>query len=235
MQLKVQEVARLLGVSDKTVYRWVKAGVIPAYKVHDQYRVNRMELLEWVTTRKMPVSEEIFNEPKESEELPNLARAIDAGGVFYRVDGKDKASVLQETVATMRLPDGVDREFLFRVLLARENVCSTAIGEGVAIPHPRNPIVLHVMQPSITLCFLEHPVEFGAMDGKPVRALFTLVSAMVRTHLQLLSRLSFALQDPGFKAVIDHPGTREVILGEARRIDEKLDLRLAQTPDRMEH
>jgi PTS system nitrogen regulatory IIA component len=111
------------------------------------------------------------------------------------------------------------------VLLSRENVCSTAMGGGVAIPHPRNPIVLHVVQPSITLCFLEHPVEFGAMDGQPVQALFTLVSPMVRHHLQLLSRLSFALHDAGFKSVITNPGTREVILGEARRLDRMLDER----------
>jgi PTS system nitrogen regulatory IIA component len=225
MQLKIREVAALLGVSDKTVYRWIKAGAIPAYRVHDQYRVNRMELLEWVTSQKMPVSEEIFNEPAESEETVSLARALDAGGVFYRVEGTDTPSVLRAIVANMRLPEGVDREFLFRVLLSRENVCSTAIGGGVAIPHPRNPIVLHVTQPSITLCFLEHPVEFGAMDGQPVQALFTLVSPMVRHHLQLLSRLSFALHDAGFKSVITNPGTREVILREARRMDLLLDER----------
>ena len=231
MQLKIREVATLLGVSDKTVYRWIKAGTIPAYRVNDQYRVNRMELLEWVTAQKMPVSEEIFNEPAESEDTVSLARALDTGGVFYRVEGTDKPSVLRAIVETMRLPEGVDREFLFRVLLSRENVCSTAIGDGVAIPHPRNPIVLHVTRPSITLCFLETPVEFGAMDGRPVQALFTLVSPTVRHHLQLLSRLSFALHDGGFKSVIASPGTREVILGEARRVDRMLDERNRLHPE----
>ncbi|NLF59173.1 MAG: helix-turn-helix domain-containing protein, partial [Candidatus Hydrogenedens sp.] len=47
MELKIRDVAKLLMVSDKTVYRWVRAGAIPAYRVHDQYRVNRIELLEW--------------------------------------------------------------------------------------------------------------------------------------------------------------------------------------------
>jgi PTS system nitrogen regulatory IIA component len=225
MQLKIREVAALLGVSDKTVYRWIKAGTIPAYRIHDQYRVNRMELLEWATSQKMRVSEEIFNEPAESDDTVSLAGALDAGGIFYRLEGTDKPSVLRAIVETMRLPEGVDPEFLFRVLLSRENVCSTAIGEGVAIPHPRNPIVLHVTHPSATLCFLKKPVEFGAMDGRPVRALFTLVSPTVRHHLQLLSRLSFALHDAGFKSVIANPGTPEVILSEARRLDRLLDER----------
>lgn len=223
MELRVRDVARLLGVSDKTVYRWINANVIPAYRVHDQYRVNRVELLEWVTARKMPVSDEIFSEPDSSDESIGLARSIEAGGVFYRVEGQDKPSVLRNVVDSMRLPEGVDKEFLYRVLLAREKACSTAIGDGIAIPHPRNPIVLHVTQPLVTLCFLEHPVEFGAMDGKPVRVLFTLVSPTIHTHLQTLSRLAFALHDEGFNAAISEPATREVILREARRLDSQLD------------
>jgi nitrogen PTS system EIIA component len=232
MQLKIREVAKLLSVSDKTVYRWIRAGSLPAYRVQDQYRVDRTELLEWVTASKIPVSEEIFNESKDSERKPLLAEAIEAGGCYYRVEGTDKASVLRSVVNNMRLPEGVDKEFLYRVLLARENVCSTAIGDGVAIPHPRSPIVLHVTQPSISLCFLEQPVEFGAMDGKPVRVLFTLVTPTVHTHLQLLSRVGYALQDPEFKAVLAKPGTREVILSEARRLDVLVDARMGGSSER---
>jgi PTS system nitrogen regulatory IIA component len=226
MQLKIREVAHLLSVSDKTVYRWIRSGALPAYRVHDQYRVDRTELLQWVTASKIPISADIFNESKDSKKTPALAEAINAGGCFYRVDGTDKESVLRNVVNIMRPPEGVDKDFLYNVLIARENVCSTAIGDGVAIPHPRSPIVLNITEPSIALCFLEHPVEFGAMDGKPVRVLFTLVTPTVHSHLALLSRLGFALQDPGFKAVISAPGTREAVLGEARRLDEEIDSRL---------
>lgn len=219
MQLKIREVAKLLSVSDKTVYRWIQAGSLPAYRIHDQYRVDRSELLQWVTACKMPVSEEIFNEPADSEKKISLAEAIELGGCFYRVEGTDKESVLRSVVKIMRLPEGVDEDFLYRVLLARENVCSTAIGDGVAIPHPRSPIVLSVTQPSVALCFLEQPVEFGAIDGKPVRVLLTLITPTVHTHLQLLSRVGYALQDEGFKSVLAQPGTREAILSEARRLD----------------
>lgn len=62
-------------------------------------------------------------------------------------------------VEAMRLPEAVDREQLLQVLLAREALASTAIGDGVAIPHVRNPIVLHVARPAITLCLLERPVD----------------------------------------------------------------------------
>ena len=45
-----------------------------------------------------------------------------------------------------------------------------------------------------TLCFLEHPIEFGALDGQPVHTLFTIVSPTIKAHLHLLSRLAFALR-----------------------------------------
>ena len=46
MQLGVREAARLLGVSEKTIYRWIKEGRLPAYRINEQHRFNRAELLE---------------------------------------------------------------------------------------------------------------------------------------------------------------------------------------------
>ena len=86
---------------------------------------------------------------------------------------------------SMRLPEEVDSEFLYQVLLAREALGSTGMGDGIAIPHVRNPIVLHLSRPMVTLCFLETPIDFGSLDGKPVTTLFTLISPTVRAHLHL--------------------------------------------------
>lgn len=155
---------------------------------------------------------------------------MQAGGIYYRIGGTDKESVLRAVVETLRLPEEVDREFLLRVLLAREALESTGIGEGIAIPHVRNPVVLHVTRPLITLCFLEQPVEFGALDGKPVSIVFSLISPTVRAHLRLLSRLSFALQDPTFKAVILRQGSRDEIVAEARRVEAALQAPVVTKP-----
>ena len=114
--------------------------------------------------------------------------------------GSDQPSVLQAVVRLLKVPTTVDRNFLYQVLLARESLGSTGIGNGIAIPHVRNPVVLHVSQPSVTLCFLENPIDFKALDGKPVHILFTMISPTVRIHLHLLSRLGFMLRDP---AVLD--------------------------------
>jgi PTS system nitrogen regulatory IIA component len=229
VQLGVRDVSKLLNVSEKTIYRWINQGVLPAYRVNEQYRFNRAELLEWATARKMNVAAEMFDEPESTTiPVPGLAEALQAGGVFYRLSGADKHGVLRAVVEQMRLPDEVDREFLLRVLLAREALQSTGIGDGIAIPHVRNPIVLHVPRPTITLCFLEKPVEFGALDGKPVHVLFSLVSPTVRAHLQMLSRLSFALHDPDFKKAIVRQASRDEILEAAQRVDANVEHRTAK-------
>jgi PTS system nitrogen regulatory IIA component len=74
---------------------------------------------------------------------------------------------------------------------------------------------MHIPRPMITLCFLENPVEFDAIDGKPVHTLFTLVSPTIRAHLHLLSRLSFALREPRFRSAVTSQASREEILGAA--------------------
>src|SRR6184192_3987129 len=91
MQLGVREVSKLLNVSEKTIYRWVGQGILPAYRVNEQYRFNRAELLEWATSRKMNVSAAVFDEPESnSTPIPGLVEALQAGGIFYRLSGADR-------------------------------------------------------------------------------------------------------------------------------------------------
>lgn len=220
MTLTVRNASALLQVSQKTVYRWINQRIIPAYLVNGQYRFNRAELLEWATSRRLEVSVDILAEPESRQALcPGIAEALEAGGVFYRVDGHDRNSVLRAVVDVMRLPDEVDRNFLLRALVAREALGSTGVGEGIAIPHVRNPIVLHVPRPSLTLCFLEQEVDFGSLDGVPVRVLFTVVSPSTRAHLYMMSHVSFALRDPGFKDAVLRVASREEVFREARRVE----------------
>ncbi|SRR5258706_8564370 len=221
MKLTVRDASELLGVSEKTIYRWIQAGTLPAYKLNEQYRFNRAELLEWATSNRINVSPQIFQEPEsESSSLPTVSEALVRGGIHYRVSGKTKAETLRSVVQLLPLPESVDRDFLLSVLLAREALGSTGIGDGIAIPHVRNPIVLHVEKPIVSLAFLESPVDFAAIDDKPVRILFTLVTPTVRTHLHLLSRLAYLLKDSRF---------REAVRGEAGR-DEIV--KLAQETER---
>ena len=223
MDITVRDAATMLNVSEKTIYRWIHNAIVPAYKVNEQYRLNRAELLEWATKRNMSVSPDIFREPEsEGIPMPSLAEAIQTGGIFYRIEGDTRKTALQSIIEHIWLPEEVDREFLLNVLLAREELGSTGIGDGIAIPHVRNPVVLHITRPFVSLCFLESPIDFNAIDDKPVHALFTIMSPTVRAHLHMLSRISFALRDERLRAAIEGQAARKEILSEISRIEKKL-------------
>jgi PTS system nitrogen regulatory IIA component len=220
MKLTVKDTARMLGVREDDVYRWIRDKSIPVHRVNDHYRFHRAEVLEWATSRGMRVSSEEFRVGlSEASEQPRFADALAAGGIYHDVGGADRESMLQEVVARMPI-EADDRELLYDFLVAREALGSTGVGDGIAIPHVRNPVVLQVAQPSITLCFLAAPVEFGAIDDKPVSVVFSLVSGTIRSHLYLLSRLSAALHDPRFRAVVLRREPKEDILAAARALEE---------------
>jgi PTS system nitrogen regulatory IIA component len=223
MNLSVKDAARLLNVSEKTIYRWIKQEILPVYRVREQYRFNRSEVLEWATSRRISVAPEVFQEPEtDALPLPGLSEALDAGGICYRLEGQGRDQVLDQVVQQLRLPEEVDRDYLLQVLIARERLASTAIGGGVAIPHPRNPVLLHVTRPTVTLAFLENPVDFFALDGEPVRTIFTLITPTLRSHLHLLSLLGFVLRKPSFRRLLDETASREAIFTELRRIEQRL-------------
>jgi len=222
MNLSVRDAARLLQVSEKTIYRWIKQELIPAYRLQGQHRFNRAELIEWATARRMGVDAEAFREPETAAApLPRLSEALENGGIIYRLNGRSRNQVLGNLVENLRLGEDVDRGYLLQVLIAREELASTGMGQGIALPHPRNPVLAQLAQASVHLAFLEQPVDFGALDGEPVRILFTILSPSLRAHLQLLSKLGFALRDPGFMAAVQAECSREEIFAALGKVRER--------------
>ncbi len=201
MMLSVKEVAKLLNVSEKKVYRMIAQNEVPVNKVGEEYQFNRVELLEWATSMGIHVSTESIVAVPEADS-PLFIDALREGSIAYNVPGKDKVTVLRNVVNLLKLPANVDPEFMYDIIIAREKLGSTGIGDGIAIPHVRNPVILNVSKPVVTLSFLEKPIDFESIDGKPVNVLFTIISPTIRVHLHLLSRLGYVLQNPAFKSVI---------------------------------
>ena len=196
MQLTVPEAAHLLQVSEDTVYRWIKERGLPASQFEGRFHFNKMWLLEWAHEKGIPLAAE------EDEGLPALSDALAHGGVHFDIPGNSIAAVLRACVDCLPLPPDVDRDYLFEMLLLREHQGSTGFGGGIALPHAREPILLHVAQPLVALCYLREPVDFAAVDGKPVTALFVQVTPTIRTHLHLLSQLGRMLNNPDFCGLI---------------------------------
>ncbi len=223
MQLTVRDAARLLGVSEQVLERWVRKGELPAQLVDERYRFNRVELLEWAAQRKIPVSAEILEDPGLlPRQAAALADAIRAGGIHRGLAAAGKEALLREMVDRLPVPAGFDRDFLFRMVLAREHLGSTALGNGIALPHPREPIVLRVDRPSVAVFLPDRPVDFGAGDGEPVHTICLVVSPSTRSHLHVLATLASVLRDAEVVAPLAARAPDAAILAAVERVEADL-------------
>ncbi len=220
MFLKVIDLAAAIGVDEKTVLHWIKSKGLPAHKQDDRYRINRIDLLEWATNQGISIPPDIFVASNETRRLSSVSEALRQGGIYYDLPGDTPESALREVVSRLLLPPGLDPEFLLQTLLAREALGSTALGNGIAIPHVRNPIVGSAGESAICLCFLRNPIDFDAVDGQPVTILFTLVTPNVNAHLHLLAKLAFLLRDQPFQELLHRPGGDAGIMTAIRALEE---------------
>jgi nitrogen PTS system EIIA component len=211
-ELSVREVARLLGVAEKTVWRWVRAGEIPHTRLREDVLFNRVELQEWALSAGHPLPPEAAGHgPSEG-----LAEALTRGGIARDLPGTTREEVLAAVAGLPGVPAGVDRALLRALLLSRERLGSTGMGDGLAFPHPRDPLVLGAPSPTVLVAFLAAQVDFGALDGKPVSTLFTILTPTVQAHLATLSRLAYVLHDPELRQLLAARAPDAAILGRVR-------------------
>ncbi len=127
-----------------------------------------------------------------------LSGLLSPGTIRLDLASNDREAVLGELVNQIpELAKGPQaRQTLLRALHEREQLHSTGIGDGIALPHARNALVGLVDHPVIV--FGRHPqgIPYGAIDAMPARLFFLLIAPTVTQHLAILARLSRLLRDP---------------------------------------
>ena len=201
MELELKVVAKALDLPTGTIERWIKQGRIPI-KRRGSICVFEKSLLEkWAHTHHLSLTLSERQDTMHAVEhhgLDSLESVMKRGGVLKDVEGNDMLSIFR-AVAMHFFPQSTSsQEILIEKLMQREELVSTGIGKGVAIPHPRSPLPEFFPTPLILTVYLKKAIEFKAIDGRPVLILFFLLCPNTECHLHLLSRLSFCLRDSGF-------------------------------------
>ena len=149
-----------------------------------------------------------------------LCDLISPATIILNLKSTDRDGVLQELVtripAIANQPDA--QQTLIRALHEREQLYSTGIGDGIALPHARNALVGLVDHPIIV--FGRHPtgIDYGAIDGIPARLFFLLVAPTVTQHLAVLARISRLLREQKLREellTVDQPAKVLAALKEA--------------------
>lgn len=214
MDLKLKDVADLLNVSEITIRRWLADGKIPAYRINHQYRFNREEIENWVLSHKLGHGHTPHNE-QPNQGTPratkggikqfSLYRAIHKGGVLHNVPGNTKEDVIRNSMRILAKELNLDAEVLAELLLDRENIQSTALNNGIGIPHTRD-FLLSAHFDAVTIVFPEKPIAYGSLDGKPVHTLFFLFACDDKMHLHLLAKIAhLSSQNDTINFLTSHP------------------------------
>ena len=220
MQITVREAASYFDVDEATVRRWITERELPVHRVTERLHLNAIEVWEWAVARGIPVSRSLLDEARRTpEEVPALGQLLLAGGIHRDLEGADKQATLGNIVRRLNLPADVDRDHLLAILEAREAMGSTGIGDGIAIPHVRNPILLHVNEPQVSLFLLRDPVDFDAVDQQPVHSVFLVISPSIPAHLRILAQLGFALRDPSLRDLLKRHAEDSALLGRIQELD----------------
>jgi len=196
MNLTVKDVAQLLNVSDKTIYRMIKDETIPCFRVGGQWRFDRREISSWVEdTREFHYLASRKGAPSD-EEVISVTELLKRGGIYHDVEGNTKEAAIMSCLGSIKtaIPE-IDTKRLFDAIIERENLCSTAIGNGIAFPHPRPFKEFTASLSSVALCRLVRPIPFDALDNENVDTFFYIFPKSEKRFLRIQAKLSRLLKD----------------------------------------
>jgi excisionase family DNA binding protein len=238
--MTLKEVADYVKLDENDIGRMAQKGEIPAQKIARQWRFDRAAIDYWMASPEGRQVRDTFGAssnsamqvvdqqlPPEATGIPEpitVSRVLSPQRVNMNLKGSDRDGVLRELVALVIDPKEQRlAKVLFHALKAREDLCSTCVNEGIAIPHSRNAIVGLVEQPILAYGRHQAGIDFGALDGAPVHHFFLLCAPNVREHLQLLARLARLLNSTGFRAKLTVAKRPADVITLIRNAEESID------------
>jgi PTS system nitrogen regulatory IIA component len=202
--MDIEQLATYLHRDVRDVSKLASRGHLPGQKVAGQWRFARAEINQWIETQMPSYSDEQLSAledrhaPEGDDELlvvtlltePCIAVPMRAG---------TRGSAQRELVRLAEQSTHVyDREALLEAIMQREELMTTALPNGVAIPHPRRPLPHSLGDSIMAFGRSASGIPFGAERGVLTDVFFLVCCRDEKTHLRVLARLSRLMLRPGF-------------------------------------
>lgn len=218
MDLTIKDIAYLLMLQEKEVRQLIKKEEIPNQILHDKVVFNKQQVIGWALAHNLPIN--ISGHKKLSEyHLETLSTLLDKESFHYGCDFSETLYI-DQMVSKINFEKNVDREIIVQLLKSREEMMSTAIGNGISLPHPRVPLMVGKNKPLINIFFPNKPLDLKSIDGKPVHTIVLVISQTIKQHLSLLAHLSFLLSKETFRFALENRLERKEILDIIKKIEE---------------
>lgn len=202
--MTLEEVAEYLRISERTVYDWAQKGEIPCGKLGTAWRFKRDVIEKWVDERLNP---QPFKQT--ASDTFDITTLLPKERIMI-LDTDNKEQALNQMIDCLVKTSSIkDKNSLKAAIFKREELMSTGIGQGIAIPHVRLPIVDDLM---VAAAIIKNELkDYEAMDAEPVRLLFMIVARDDQhvEHLRALSSICEILKQEELKNSLLHSETTE--------------------------
>ena len=200
--MDMEQLAAYLQRDIREVGKLASRGHLPGHKVGGQWRFARAEINHWIETQLPAYTEKQLanlESAGDGDGEPLLANLLSEASMAVPLPAATKASVLKELVNLAEQSWQVyDPEAVLDAIRAREEMGSTALPSGVAIPHPRRPLPAALGEAVMAYGRTASPMPFGAPSGGLTDIFFLVCCRDDRTHLRVLARLTRLLMRPEF-------------------------------------
>jgi len=222
--LTIPDVARILKVSEKTITRMLQDGSIPGFKIANQWRFHPEDFENWLNKKRSGrdgsarrgIASMLSG---ELEALP-LSRLTSEELVIINLSPGSKNEVLAALTRPL-IDRGVieNSESFLSGLMAREEMMSTGVGGGVALPHLRNPQDFPVERPMIVFGTSPGGIGWDALDGNPVNLFLMPVTGDEVIHLRTLAAIRKALVIDGIIELLVEAGSGKELMSTLLKIE----------------
>ena len=141
---------------------------------------------------------------------------------WFIADPQNMSKVITALVFAAPIPTSINRKVLIDALLSREEMMSTAIGNGIAIAHVRLFYSANLQEDIVVVAYLFEPIDWKAPDGKPIHTLFFVLAADETRHLQILAEIAQLASDEDFVDFLKTMPSRKALIERIRQIEEKM-------------
>jgi PTS system nitrogen regulatory IIA component len=220
--MDLEQLAVYLQRDVREIGKLASRGHLPGQKVAGKWRFARAEINHWLETQLPDFTEQELSalergRTEDTDQDLLISTLLTESTITVPLPASTRASVLRELVRTAEQSWQVyNAEAIHEAIRQREELSSTALESGVAIPHPRRPLPAALGEAILAYGRTASGIPFGGPRGTLTDIFFLVCCRDDRTHLQLLARLSRLLLRPGFvdelRAAQTPPETRELIL-----------------------
>ncbi|HSP17396.1 MAG TPA: helix-turn-helix domain-containing protein [Thermoanaerobaculia bacterium] len=186
--LTIKQLADYLMVSEKTVYRMLDRNELPALRLGAQWRFRQADIDAWLNDEVRRVEYEGKRGALDESSEIAIAPLLSPENVWLSVTPSSRDELIHFMVHEAALDAHVDRDQLVRSILEREAICSTAVLESAAFPHPVETRNFRFSRKRVLLAVLRAGIDFADPHGHRPRIVAMILARSVQGQLLALSR-----------------------------------------------